>query len=146
MRTPSGHDQAADRRATYQAWLAGPHIHAMLKLEKTADPGGIHVVGHGRTAERDSRAQHSLQAGVKPGKFSAGEPGRPAAGSEAGSEKTLVCIDVADAVQQLLIEQGGLDGRLPAPKEGLKVRQTDVQRLNAGACKAGPLRRLDSGN
>ena len=72
----------------------------------------------------------------------AGEAGSLAAGTDAGPEETFVGIDVADAVQQVLVEQGGLDGGLPAAEERLKLWQANLERFYPGFRRNGNARRL----
>ena len=64
------------------------------------------------------------------------QPGRHTAWADLGAEKALVSIDVADTVQQSLIQQRRLDRGAAMVKKLAKVRLGDAQRLFAGTGEA----------
>ena len=45
MGTPASENDPADRRSTDQAWLAGTHVHLVLKLEEAGDPIRVDIIG-----------------------------------------------------------------------------------------------------
>ena len=133
MGTPACDEGAADRGAANQTGLAGPHIDPVLELEEAGDAVGIDVVRDGGASERDGFPQDLLQGGVELAELEPAEASCHADGADAGTEEALVGVDVADAVQELLIEQGGLDGELAATEEGGEVVGGDGEGLVAGA-------------
>ena len=64
--------------------------------------------------------QDCVQSEAQAFELSAGEAAGAAAGADSGAEEALVGVDVADAGEQCLVEQGGLDGQFAAAKEGGK--------------------------
>ena len=54
-------------------------------------------------------------------------------GADAGAEEGFVGVDVADAVEQGLVEQRGFDGGLAAAEEGDEVFEGDGEGFAAGA-------------
>ncbi len=85
----------------------------MFQLEESFAAFGIDVVAHRRTAGFDGLAQNLLQALVELLKFSRESvTRRVAAAAPLRETATFVGVDVADAAQQLLVEQRALDRRL----------------------------------
>ncbi len=68
-------------------------------------------------------------------KLDAGEAPGHAPGTDAGVEEALVSVDVADAGQQRLIQQGGFDGQAATPKKCSKGLGINRQWLVAGTLK-----------
>ena len=105
----------------------------MLQLEEAFLAVGIHVVADGRAAQRDGFVQNFLQRSVQLAQLLAGERRRTAPRADAGAKQRLVGVDVADAAQQLLIEQRALDRRLALAKELDKAIGLRLQWLVAGS-------------
>ena len=139
MGAAASDDEASNWCSTDHAGFAGPHVDAVLELKESPDTGCVDVVGHRRTAERDGRAQDCLQTGVQAGQLGTGEAGSAPAGTDAGPEEALIGIDIADPMEEGLVEEGCLDGGLPTTEEILKRGQADVQWLKAGSCEVGRL-------
>jgi hypothetical protein len=140
--SPAADDHPADGRSTDQAWLTGAEIDAVLELEKAFDTRRIHVVGNGRSAERDRLPKDGLQAGVQAVELGSLQVASHPAGAYAGAKEALVGVDVADSVEKLLIEQGRLDGCAPVPEERGKLIARDAERFVTGT---GETRCLGSG-
>jgi len=124
---------AADGRGADEAGLAGAPVDAVLELEEAARTIGIDVVGDGGAAEPDGVAEDLDERGAQAGQLGAGETGGLASGAEAGAEERLVGVDVADAVEERLIEQRGLDRRAARMEERDEVGERDGEGLAAGA-------------
>src|SRR5581483_10264474 len=92
-----------------QARLPGTHIHMMAKLEEARLARCIHIIGNRGAAETDSFSQHLLHRCMQTVEFRSGEPRGHPAWPDAGAEETLVGIDVANTMQQLLVKQRSLD-------------------------------------
>ncbi len=127
------------------AGLALAGIDAVLKLEKSADAIRVHIVRNRRAAKLDGVAQHLLECHAQPFKLGTGKSARLASWADSGAEKALVGIDIADAGEQRLVEQCGLDGELAAAEERGEVVGQDGQRLSPGGSKgrlAGQIAKL----
>ena len=68
--------------------------------------------------------------------FRTRQPGSHFAGTDPGAEERLVRIDVSNAMQQRLVQQGGLDGGLAAMEKRSKVFPGNGQGFPACAGKA----------
>ena len=133
MGAATGDENSADWRLADQAGLAGAEIDLVLQLKEAFLPGGVHVIGHGRTAERDGLAQDGLDGAVQAFEFLGREAASLASRANAGAEETFVRVDVADSMEKLLVQQGRFDGG-PAPaKERAKRVERDVQWLLSGS-------------
>ena len=73
------------------------------------------------------------EGGAESGEFCASETTGVAGGADAGVEECLVGVDVADAVEQGLVEQRGLDGTAAMAEEGDEVFERDGEGFAAGA-------------
>ena len=100
---PAAYNDAANGGTADQARLPGSHIHPMLKLEEAFHSGGVHIVRNGRAAQCDGFSEYGLQCGVETIKFCPLEVQSHPARPDAGAEQTLVGVDVAYPVQQLLV-------------------------------------------
>jgi hypothetical protein len=136
----SAYDDAADRRFADQAGLPGPHVDVVAELEEAALACGVDVVGDRGAAEADRLAQYLLHSGVEAVQFLRSEPCGHAAGADFGAEEALVGIDVADTVEQGLVEQRCLDGGASLVKELAEVGFGDVQWLCSGTTEACRIR------
>lgn len=131
-----------DGRAADGARLAGAAVDPVLDLEVAAHAFGVDVIGHGTTAQLDGAAEDFDQSFAEAGELFAGDAGGLSARADSGAEEGLVGVDVADAVEQGLIEQRGLDGGLAAAEEGDEVFERDGERFAAGAGVGGGCRSL----
>ena len=73
------------------------------------------------------------EGGAEVGKFVAGEAACVTCGADSGVKEGLVGVDVADAVEEGLVEKRGLDGGLAGAEEGDEVFEWDGEGLFAGA-------------
>jgi len=133
MSASSGEYDPLDRCTADLAGLAGAEVDAMFKLEKAAHSVGVYVVGDGGTAQGDCVLQDFLQSRVEAHELGAPDAAGHAAGADAGAEEAFVGVDVADAVEQRLVEQRGLDGQLAAAEELGEVFRSDGGGFGAGA-------------
>jgi hypothetical protein len=135
--SPASQQDSPDGLSAHQAGLTGAKIDPVLELEKAFYPRRIHVVRNGRPTQRDGLLKNSLQGGVEAVEFGsfqvAGHPARP----YAGTEKTLVSIDIPHSMEKLLIEQSSLDGCAPVPEERGEFVPRDMEGFLASASKAG---------
>jgi len=132
-----GEEDAADGGSADEAGLAGAQVDAMLELEEAGNAVGVDVIGDGRAPQFDGLAQDGLQGGVQPIEAGASEASGHARGADSGVEEAFVGVDVADAMEKLLVEQGGFDGELSMAKEGCEVGRRDGEGLAAGSAE-GP--------
>src|SRR4051812_27104544 len=103
----------------------------MLKLEETALAIGPNVVVDGRSTGRNRFLQHLPHRVVQPLEFIPRERGGPAARTHPRAKEGLVGVDVANATQELLVEQRGLDRRLALAEKRHELFEREVQRLDA---------------
>ena len=132
---PSGEEDAADGGSADQAGLAGSHVDAVLELEEAGDTVGVDVVGDGGAAKLDGFPQDGLQGCLKAVEPLAGEASGHAGRTDSGMEEAFVGINVAHAVEQLLVEQGGLDRELAVAEEGAEVGGRDGEGLLSGSAE-----------
>ena len=107
----------------------------MLKLEEAADAFGIDVIGDRRAAELDGMAENLLESDMEAVEFGWGEPSSLAAGTDTRAKQAFISIDVADAGEQRLVEQRGLNGELTAAEEDGEFTAGDGERLCASGGK-----------
>ena len=69
------------------------------------------------------------------GRAGSREASGDAGGADSGAEEALVGVDVADAVQQILVEERGLDRELAAAEERGEVVGGDGEGLVAGSAE-----------
>jgi len=110
-------------------------VDLVFDLEVAAHALRINVVGDGRAAEFDGSAQDGLQGGAQADEFGASEAASLAARTDAGAEERLVGVDVANAVEQRLVQQRGLDRRLAARKSATKSSGEIVRGSRPGRSK-----------
>lgn len=122
-------DDALDKLAADAAGHSLTSVDAMLQLEKPLDAIGIDVIGDRGAAERDGVVENLLQRDAEAFELRARERGGDAAGTNPGPKEAFVGVDVADPVEQRLIEQSRLDRDFAALKEARKVIGVDGQRL-----------------
>ncbi len=103
----------------------------MLKVAEFAR--GLDIVAQRRAAGRDGIAQYGLDGGHQTLGPGPGNAGAEAFRRNAGAVQALAGIDVADAGDQVLIEQQGLDGRTPAREGRGKHRAGEVVAKGVGA-------------
>src|SRR5882724_5798127 len=117
MTASTGDYHPLDGRLTNEARFAFPAIDSVLQLEKALFAVRVHVVGHRGTAERDRLPQHFLDSQVKATQILAPKRRCPPPRPDCRPEQRLIRIDVAHSTQQLLIEQGALNGRFAATEQ-----------------------------
>lgn len=119
-------ENPANRGSADQAGLAGAEIDLVLQLKEAFLPGSVHIVRNGRAAESDRLPQYGLDGAAQNRQFLGFEPARLAQRADAGMKETFIGVDVANAVQKLLIQQGGFDGRSTSAKQRSKRVYRDV--------------------
>jgi len=129
----AGEGDAADGCCAGEAGLSGAPVDAVFQLEEAARAVGIDVIGDGGASELDGVAENIDKRGAQAGQLGSGEAGGLAGGADGGAEERLVGVDVADAVQERLIEQRGLDRRAARMEEGDEAGERDSERFAAGA-------------
>jgi len=129
---PSGQEGAANRGSADETGLAGAHVDAVLELEEAGYPVGVDIVGNGRATKLDGFAEDGLECSPKPFEAGAGEASSHVGGADAGVEEALVGIDVANTMQELLVEEGGLDRELAATEESGEIFGGDGEWLVTG--------------
>ena len=132
MRAPSCDSDLLDGSGTDEAWLSGAHVDAVLKLKEAPDAICIHIIGHGRAAELDGVLEHFHEGGAEAKQLCAGKTAGLAARTDAGAKEAFVGVDVADAVEQGLVQERGLDGGSAALEETEEVFFRDGEGLGTG--------------
>ena len=89
----------------------------MLELEEAGYASRVYIIRYRRAAEGNGLFKNALQAGVQTVEFGPLQVASHPAGPDAGTEKTLVGIDVAHSVEQFLVQQGSLNGCAAGPEE-----------------------------
>lgn len=135
MGPTTGEHDAADGGAADAAGLSFAAVDAMLHLEKPFAAFGVDVIGDRGTTGADGGTENRAQGSVKAGELVASESSGALRGPDAGPEETFVGVDVADTVEEGLIEQGGFDGELAAAKESDEVVEGDGERLGSRPLK-----------
>jgi len=135
VRPAPGEDDTADRRAADEAGLSLAGIDAVLDLEEAGFTVGVDVVGDRRAAGADGGLKDGSKGFVEAREARAGEAAGNACGADAGAEETFVGVDVADAVEERLVEERGFDGKLAAAEEGDEVVEGDGEGFASGSCK-----------
>ena len=126
------HD-ALDGRAANAAGLAGARVDVVVELKEARNTIGVHIVGDRGATQSNRFSEDFIQSGAQSTKLSSGETTRMAAGANAGMEERLVRVDIADAVEQRLVEQRSLDRRLALAEERDEVFDPDGERFAAWA-------------
>src|SRR5258707_1472720 len=101
MGAAAGDDDALDGSLADIAVGVGWSVDAVLELEKTFFDGGVNVIRDRGAAEGDGLLQDSLHGRVESLELVAGELSGAATGTNAGSVKGFIGVDVADTVKQL---------------------------------------------
>ena len=135
MGAAAGEGDAADGSGAGETGLAGAPVDAVFQLKKAAGAVGIDVVGDRGAADLDGVAENFDQRGAQAGEFGAGEARGLASGTDGGAEERLVGVDVADAVQERLIEQSSLDRRAARVEESDEIGEGDGEGFASGAGK-----------
>src|SRR5438270_3394303 len=104
MRAAAGDHDALDESLAGETRFAGAHVDAKLELEEPFFAVGIDVIRYGRAAGFDGFLEDLAHRLVEFAQLIARDGVRPAARTDAGAEKRLVSIDIADSAQQLLIQ------------------------------------------
>lgn len=128
----SDHDSLNGGVAEF-AGLAGALVDAVLELEEAADAVGVNIVRDGGAAEFDGVAEDGLDGGVEQGQLGAGEAGGGAFGADTGAKEGLVGVDIADSVEEFLVEESGFDGSFSPFEEGEERAWGDGEGLGSGA-------------
>jgi len=134
--TPPPDHRAADRGPADQAGLPGSPVDAVLELEEAGHPVGVHVVGDRGAAQSDGFPEDCLEGGVEAAQLVAGEAACHSGRADSGAEEGFVGVDVPNAMEEPLVEQGGLDGEASTTEECCEVLDGDGERLAARALKA----------
>jgi len=82
---------------------------------------GVAVVAEGRAVGGDGGEEDALDVGEEEGGLGAGEGGGAFAGVEAGGVEGFVDVDVAQAGDEGLVEEGGFEGAFGGAEEGVEV-------------------------
>ena len=109
----------------------------MLQLKKPLFAVGVYVIGNRRAAERNRFAQDLAHRFAQLAELRARNRRRSPAGTKARSKQRLICINISDAAQQLLIQERALDWSLPPVKKFNESFFVQIQRLNASRIKRG---------
>src|SRR5882757_9418370 len=141
MAAPAREHDALNGGPTNQAWFAFASVYAMLKLEETFFAVRVYVVRDRRTTQGDGLAQDFLHRPVQPVQVGAGQRSSLATWANAGAKQRFVGVDIADAPQQLLVQEGTLDRSLATAKQFYEVLLRHFKRFQSAGVKA---RRVDA--
>src|SRR5579883_2429730 len=119
-----------DGGAAAYARLAFAPVGAVAHLKPAALALGVDVIGDGGAAERDGFAENFTNGLVEARGSRGAELRGGGQGMDAGGEEALVGVDVAQAREEFLIEQEGLDAGFTAQARA-KIFEADLQGLGA---------------
>ncbi len=126
----------ANWRLAIQAWLTRAQVDFVFQLKKSTSAVRIHIVGNRGATESNRFSQYCLDRGMQSSHFRDTQSASPTTGSNSGAKQTLVGVDVADPMQECLIQERGLDGSFPTPKQRAKLSERNIERLAAFTDKA----------
>jgi len=135
MCSPTGQNNAPDRRFTPTAGFAGPQVYAVFELEEPTHTVGIHIIGNRRPAQSDRVMENLAQGQAQPFKLRSRESSGGPPGSETGMKQALICVDIAHPGQKRLVQQRRLYRQSPASKQRRKLFRADSERVLAGRSK-----------
>ncbi len=121
MRSASGKNNALDRLLAYATGLPCTAIHAVLKLEKSFDSIGIHIIRDRGSAEFNGLIENFSQSQAQTFQLNSRESSGDFTRTDAGAKKTFVGIDIPYTMQQCLIEKRRLDADLARTEEMGKI-------------------------
>jgi hypothetical protein len=131
MRAALRHQRATDGRAAHHTRLTGALVDAMFELKESATAFGVDVIGDGGAALFDGLGEHFDDGLVQfPDAFGA-QARANGQGMNAGAEEGFIGIDIADAADEMLIEQDGLDAGFAALEARAKFSESHLQRFGA---------------
>jgi len=105
----------------------------VFKLKEAFDPGGIDIVRNGGAAQRNCLSQDTLHSGMQAVEFCPLQVASHPAGPDPCPEETLVGINIPHPLQELLIEQGSLDGRAAGAEERSELVPGNIEGLLASS-------------
>src|SRR3954452_10057827 len=111
----SAQNDSLDRSSARRTRLPRAVVNAMEQLETTGHPVRVHVVAQATAAVLDRAAEDALDRPIQSPDVVLAQVARRARRVNAGEEERLVHIDIAEAGDQPLVEQGGLNR---APRAG----------------------------
>src|SRR5438105_249763 len=114
----------------------------MLQLKKSFFAFMVNVITDRRTAQRDCFMKNFLQCRVQLAKLLARNRSYSPARPNSGAEERFIGIDVANAAQQLLVQQCALYRRLAAAEELNEAVDLRLQWFMARSCESGTALRL----
>ena len=103
------HQQTADGGAANHAGLSGALVNAVLHLEKSPAAFRVHVIGNRRTSRVDGIGEHIDDGPVQAAGALGGEAVGKSQRMDTGAKQGFIGIDIADAPDEGLVEQQGLD-------------------------------------
>ena len=89
---------------------SGAQVDAVFELEEAARPIDVNVITDRGATQLDSVFENPNESQPQAFEFGLGQLASQATRTYAGAKEALVGVDVTDAGEQLLVEQGGLDG------------------------------------
>src|SRR5579884_3720811 len=113
---PACQNQPPDSRPAHQTGSSASQIDLMFKLKEASSTVRVYVVGNRGAAQTDCIFEHSLQGRVKEIQLLLFQRFGHACGTNSGAEEAFIGINIAHAVQQLLVQKRGLDRGLPPAK------------------------------
>src|SRR5580700_7914802 len=108
----------------------------MLQLKKSFLPIRIHIIGNRRPAQSDGFFKHFLNRKKQPSQIFLGERRSPPPRPNACPVQRFIRINIADATQQLLVQQCALDRSLPSSEQTYEALQFDFERLRTRSLKS----------
>jgi len=114
------------------AGLAGARVDVMAELEEAGDAVCVDVVGDRGAAQLNGFGEDFHQCVAEAGELGARETAGVAGGADAGVEECFVGVDVADTVEERLVEERRFDGSFAIAEESDKVLEWDGEGFGAG--------------
>jgi len=116
----AGDNYAANHRAASEAFFTFTHVDAMAQLKLSAFAVCIQIIRDGRSAQANRFIQNLLDSPEETVKFHIFEFHSETLGVNPRAPQTLVSVDIADAAQNMLIEEKRFDAGAARANSGAK--------------------------
>jgi hypothetical protein len=136
MCASTGDQDPLDGCGAAPTWLPSSQVDTVFELEKSLHTIGIYVVADGRTTELDRVGEHGSQGEAEALQLFTGKFAGTPAGADSCLKQALIGIDVPNPAEQLLVEQGGFDGKLSTAEEMDKLAGFDGHWFTAGGIES----------
>ena len=131
MAAPACYDHALDFCPATKTRFPIALVDTVPELELATLAVGIDIVGNGGAAETNCFGQNLADCPMEPKELFPRQIFGDASRMQTRAEQALVCIDVANAAQNFLVEQQRLDAGAPRSEVSAEILGADFERLVA---------------